>query len=44
MYSFRYHTLQRLAFTIGAPALQWNASWNWGMFDTTPFVLYFSGE
>jgi hypothetical protein len=39
-----YHTLHRFLFTMGASALQWKASWNSGMFETTPLVRYFSGE
>jgi hypothetical protein len=31
-----YQTLQRFSGAMGAPALHWKASWNSGMFTTTP--------
>src|SRR5947208_13737178 len=39
-----YHTRQRVSRTIGAPALQGDASSNSGVFETTPLVRYLSGE
>ena len=33
-----YHTRQAFSRTIGGPALQANAFWNSGMFETTPFT------
>src|SRR5207253_6252428 len=39
-----YQTLHCVCRTIAVSALHENAFWNSGMFETTPFTRYFSGE
>ena len=39
-----YQTLQVGVCTIGCPALQLNAFWNSGIFDTTPLIRANPGE
>ena len=39
-----HHTRQAFSATIGCPALQPNAFWNSGMFETTPLTRNLPGE
>jgi hypothetical protein len=40
----RHHTSQRVRRTIGSLALQPNAAWNWGMFESGPLIRKRAGE